>query len=210
MRVKRSGSEAFVERDPAPWVFRVHNNLLSMKIPYSLGFVMPNGKETDGILYRHFTIMNKELEHLQGLINELDSKIKRLQGALESLEGKSSGEDSNLHAEIEKATTQMTDLTKELRKDHETMAKNVTEIDGRLAERSGDLNQLRARFDKELAPFAGPGEKVEAEAKQVIETQPEGAKEQFIADLQASEDPKIEQIAEEIESEEERKKRKRK
>ncbi len=171
---------------------------------------MPDGKETDGILYRHFTIMNKELEHLQGLINELDSKIKRLQQALESLEGKTSGEDSNLHAEIEKASSQMTDMNKELRKDHEILARNVTEIDGRLAERTGELSQLRSRFDKELAPFAGPAEKLEAEVKPVIETQPEGAKEQFIADLQASEDPKIEKIAEEIESEEERKKRKRK
>jgi predicted nucleic acid-binding Zn-ribbon protein len=171
---------------------------------------MPDGKEADGILYRHFTIMNKELEHLQGLIDELDSKIKRLQQALESLEGKTSSEDSNLHAEIEKSTTQMTDLNKELRRDHETLSKNVTEIDGRLAERAGELSQLRARFDKELAPFTGTSEKFEPEAKPVIEVPPEAAKEQFIADLQASEDPKIEQIAEEIESEEERKKRKRK
>lgn len=181
-----------------------------MKTPYSLGFVMPDSKETDGILYRHFTIMNKELEHLQGLINELDSKIKRLQQTLESLEGKTSSEDSSLRAEIEKASSQLTDLNKELRKDHETLSRNVTEIDGRLAERSSDLSQLRARFDKELAPFAGPGEKSESDVKPVVEAQPESAKEQFIADLQASEDPKIEQIAEEIESEEERKKRKRK
>ncbi len=175
-----------------------------------MGFVMPDGKETDGILYRHFTIMNKELEHLQGLINELDSKIRRLQQALESLEGKTSSEDSNLRAEMEKARSQLTDLNGELRKDHETLSRNVTEIDGRLAERSADLSQLRARFDKELAPFAGAGEKLETEVKPVLETQTEGAKEQFIADLQASEDPKIEQIAEEIESEEERKRRKRK
>ncbi len=171
---------------------------------------MPDGKETDGILYRHFTIMNKELEHLQGLINELDSKLKRLQQALESLEGKTSSEDSNLRTEIEKATLQVTDLNKELRKDHETLARNVTEIDGRLAERSADLSQLRTRLDKELAPFAGSAEKAEPDARPVFEAPPEAAKEQFIADLQASEDPKIEQLAEEIESEEERKRRKRK
>ena len=171
---------------------------------------MPDGKETDGILYRHFTIMNKELEHLHGLISELDSKVKHLQQALESLENKSSSEDSNLHKEIDKTASEMTDMNKELRKDHETLAKNVTEIDGRLAERTSELGQLRTRFDKELAPFAGPSERPEPEMRPVSEMQLEDPKERFIADLQAAEDPKIEQIAEEIESEEERKKKKRK
>ncbi len=171
---------------------------------------MPDGKETDGILYRHFTIMNKELEHLQGLINELDSRVKHLQQALESLENKSSSEDSRLGREIEKSASELTNLNTELRKDHENLARSVTDVDGRLAERSKELTQLRAGFEKELAPFEAPGEKLEPEAKTIPEIATEDAKEKFIADIQAAGDPEAEEIAETIESDEERKKRKRK
>ncbi len=171
---------------------------------------MADDKAADGILYRHFTIMNKELEHLRGLIDEVDSKVKRLQQALESLEGKTSGEDARLQKEIEKTSVDLTNLNSDLRKDHETLAREAAELDGRLAERSGELTQLKVRFDKELAPFAGTADKPESEAKPVVEIPKEEAKEQFIADLQAAEDPKLEELAEAIESEEERKKKKRK
>lgn len=171
---------------------------------------MSSGKETEGILYRHFTIMNRELENVHGLIKELDSKVKQLQQALESLESKTSGEDSHLMREIEKSASEMTNLNNELRKDHETLARNVTDLDGRLAEGSKELTQLKTGFEKELAPFVAPGEKIEPETKNVADASIENAKEKFIADIEAAADPEVEEIAETIESDEERKKRKRK
>ncbi len=171
---------------------------------------MADDKEADGILYRHFTIMNQELEHLRGLITELESKVKRLQSGVESLEDKTLNEDSRLQREIEKSSSEMANLDSELRKNHETLAGNVTELGSRLAERSQELTQLKVGFEKELAPFTWPSEKPEPDIIPANESTLEKAREKFIDDMQATEDSKVEEIAETVDSEDERKKRKRK